>query len=124
MDVCGVLAFRQQDVIQPRTGLDHLNDVAAAPGGAKTVDADGDAAAAPIELIDRRDGVLPRLRLELRDHGVFEVEEDGVGWSFGGLFHEARRGRGNGQQRSIGGVSGHEYLMFGLVTASSALNSF
>ena len=79
MHVCGLLAFRQQDVVEPRTGLDHLDDIAAAPGSAKAIDTDGNAAPPPVEVVDRGDRILPRLWLQRGDHGVFEIEEDGVG---------------------------------------------
>ena len=48
MHVLTGVAFRQQDVIESRAGFDHLDDIAATPCGAKTIDADGDAAIAEI----------------------------------------------------------------------------
>src|SRR5262249_39833464 len=113
-------AFRQQDVVEPRTGFDDLDDVSAAPDRAKSVDANGNAALAPVELIEGGNRVLPRLRLQGGNHRIFEIEEDGVGRALGGLFHETRGGSGHREQRSVSGSGGHEYLMFGLVTASSA----
>src|ERR1700742_332370 len=115
MHVLRRLAFWQEDVVQPRTGLDHLDDVAAAPGAAEAVDADCDAAPAPVELVDRRDRIPARLRLERWDHRILEIEEDGVGWPLRGLLPEARGGGGNGEDGTVRRRRAHEYLIFGLV---------
>src|SRR5262249_3917790 len=75
----------------------HLDDIAAAPRAAKSIDANGDAAIAPVELVDRGDGVLTRLRLERGDHCIFQIEEDGVGQPLCGFLHKARRGSRDGE---------------------------
>jgi len=99
MHVTGRLAFRQQDIVQPWAGLDDVENVPAPPRRAQTVDADRDDAASPIQPIDRRNGLAPRLWLERVDNRILEVDEDRVGRCLRGLLEEPRRRGGNGEQR-------------------------
>ena len=56
---------------------------------------------APVDVAERLDDVLARLRLVVGRHRVLEIEEDHVGRRLGGLLEQLRLAAGNGQLAAV-----------------------
>jgi hypothetical protein len=59
------------------------------------------ALAGPVDVVERRDGVLARLYLFGRRDGVLEVEKDEIRAAVGGFFDHRGVRRGHGEFRSL-----------------------
>ncbi len=98
IDIGGGADLRDHDEIQPRAGLfDHVHDVAIHVVRVEAVDSDRHGFLAPVDLVQRLDDVLARLRLVVRRDCVLEVEEDHVGFGSRSLFKHLRGAARNRQ---------------------------
>src|SRR3546814_2943954 len=71
-DVCS----SDLDEVEPLAALlDDIDDVAVHVMGVEAVDAHRQGLVAPVDLVQRLDDVLARLRLVVRRHRVLEIEE-------------------------------------------------
>ena len=97
VDVLRHAGLGDQDHVEARAVLDHVDHVAIGVVGVEAVDADHHGLAAPIEIVEALDDVLARLLLVVRRDGVFQVEEDDVGGAFRGLLEQRRVGPRHGK---------------------------
>ena len=83
VDVGGGANLGDHDQVDPLARvLHHVHDVAIHVMGVEPVDANRQGLVAPIDIVDRFDDVLARLRLVVRRYRVFKVQEDDVGGRF------------------------------------------
>ncbi len=81
VQVLGTVHLRDHDGVESRAGLfDHLDQVPVEVRGVERVGAVERRPPAPVEFLQGLDDVLAGRRLVVGSDGVFEVEEDGVGF--------------------------------------------
>ena len=97
VDVLRHADLGDQDHVEPRAVLDHVDHVAIGVMGVETVDADHHGLGAPVEVVEALNDVLAGLLLVVGRHRVLEVEEDNVGAAFGRLLEQRGVGPRHGK---------------------------
>ena len=90
VDVLRHAGLGDQDHVEPRAVLHHIDHVAIGVMGVETVDADHHGLVAPVEIVQALDDVLAGLLLVVGSNGVLEVEEDDIGAALGRLVEQRR----------------------------------
>ncbi len=97
IDIGGDPDLGDEEQVEARTGLDHLDHVAIGVVSVETVDAHAHGLATPVDVIERRDHVLARARLVVRRHRILEIEKHHVRRAAARLLDHFRVGRGDRQ---------------------------
>ena len=88
VDVLRHADLGDQDHVEPRAVLDHVNHVAIGEVGVETVDADHHGLGAPVDVVEALDDILAGLLLVVGRDRVLEIQKDNVGAAFGSLLEQ------------------------------------
>src|SRR3546814_5241004 len=113
IDVGGGADLRYHDEVEPVAGaLDHLDHVAVHVMGVQPVDTHRHGLGAPVDVMQRLDDVLARLRLVVGRHGILEIEEDHVGGGFRRLLEQLDAARSEEHTSELQSLMRISYAVF------------
>src|SRR3954469_14202718 len=102
IDIGGGADLGDHDQVDPLARvLHHVHDIAIHIVSVETVDANGQGLVAPIDIVDRFDDVLARLRLVVGCHRILKVQEYDVGGRFRRFLEQLRAAAGYRQFTTV-----------------------